>query len=42
MGERVLYIITGKVPDHSKPKRVKVELDENLEAVTVPGEAEDS
>ena len=42
MGERVLYIVTGKVPDHSKPKRVKIELDEHLEAVPVPGEAEDS
>lgn len=42
MGERVMYIITGKVPDHSKPKRPKFELDENLEAVPVPGEAEDS
>lgn len=35
MGERVQYIVTGKVPDHSKPKRQKVELDD-LE----PGEPE--
>lgn len=28
IGERVLYTVTGKVPDHSKPKRPKVELDE--------------
>ena len=42
MGERVTYIITGRVPDHSKPKRPKLLLDENLEAVPVPGEAEDS
>ena len=26
MGERVLYIVTGKVPDHSKPKRQPVDL----------------
>lgn len=27
MGERVVFTITGKVPDHSKPKRVAVVLD---------------
>ena len=42
MGERVLYIVTGKVPDHSKPKRQKIELNDRLEAVPVPGEAEES
>jgi phosphate transport system protein len=41
MGERVLYIVTGKVPNHSKPKRQKIELNERLEAMPVPGEAED-
>jgi phosphate transport system protein len=30
MGERVLFIITGKVPDHSKPKRPKVTLGDDL------------
>ncbi len=42
MGERVLYIVTGKVPDHSKPKRARVELDQNLDAVVTPGENEES
>jgi phosphate transport system protein len=42
MGERVLYIVTGKVPDHSKPKRQKFELNDRLEAVPVPGEVEES
>lgn len=42
IGERVQYIVTGKVPDHSKPKRPKVELDEHLEPVTRPGEPEGS
>jgi len=28
VGERVMYTVTGKVPDHSKPKRPKVQLDE--------------
>jgi phosphate transport system protein len=27
MAERVLFIVTGKVPDHSKPKRQTVDLD---------------
>lgn len=30
MSERVLYIVTGKVPDHSKPKRSKVVLGDDL------------
>ena len=28
VGERVMYTVTGKVPDHSKPKRPKVQLDD--------------
>lgn len=28
MAERVTYIVTGKVPDHSKPKRSPVDLDQ--------------
>ena len=27
MSERVLFIVTGKIPDHSKPKRAKVTLE---------------
>jgi len=30
MSERVLYIVTGKVPDHSKPKRQKMVLGRDL------------
>ena len=30
MSERVLYIVTGKVPDHSKPKRQKMVLGDDL------------
>jgi phosphate transport system protein len=30
MGERVLYITTGKVPDHKKPKRPKLVLGDDL------------
>lgn len=28
VGERVMYTVTGKVPDHSKPKRPKMQLDD--------------
>ena len=27
MSERVLFIVTGKIPDHSKPNRTKVTLE---------------
>jgi phosphate transport system protein len=43
MGQRVTYIVTGKVPDHSKPKRAKVQVDQfgALEGSgSSPGEAE--
>jgi phosphate transport system protein len=30
MSQRVLYIVTGKVPDHSKPNRQKMVLGDNL------------
>lgn len=33
MSQRVLYIVTGKVPDHSKPKRPKVVLGDDLAPV---------
>jgi hypothetical protein len=35
MGERVLFIVTGKVPDHSKPKRPKVTLGDDLTPMEV-------
>jgi len=40
MGQRVTYIVTGKVPDHSKPKRAKVQLDHLDLPSASPGEAE--
>lgn len=42
MGQRVSYILTGKVPDHSKPKRPVVQLDEHLQPVVASGEAGDA
>lgn len=38
MGERVLYITTGKVPDHKKPKRPKVVLGDDLQPITEDGD----
>jgi phosphate transport system protein len=40
MGQRVTYIVTGKVPDHSKPKRAKVEIDQFGSPSASAGEAE--
>jgi phosphate transport system protein len=40
MGQRVTYIVTGKVPDHSKPKRAKVQIDQLDLPSAPPGEAE--
>ncbi|MFZ4718120.1 MAG: phosphate signaling complex protein PhoU [Ilumatobacteraceae bacterium] len=37
VGERVQYIVTGKVPDHSKPKRQKIELDERMQPLSQDG-----
>jgi phosphate transport system protein len=38
MGERVLYIVTGKVPDHSKPKRTEVTLGDDTGSIILgPG-----
>ena len=39
MGERVRYIVTGKVPDHSKPKRPAVDLADLDIPGVAPGEA---
>lgn len=38
MGERVLYITTGKVPDHKKPKRPKVVLGDDLQPIPEAGD----
>jgi phosphate transport system protein len=40
MGQRVTYIVTGKVPDHSKSKRSKVALSDLDTTDAPPGEAE--
>ena len=40
MGQRVTYIVTGKVPDHSKSKRSKVDLSDLDATDAPPGEAE--
>jgi phosphate transport system protein len=40
MGQRVTYIVTGKVPDHSKPNRPKVNLSRLDPPSVFPGEAE--
>jgi phosphate transport system protein len=38
MGERVLYIVTGKVPDHTKPDRRQVSLGDDTGAIILgPG-----
>lgn len=34
MSERVLYIVTGKVPDHSKPTRTKMVLGDDFTPIT--------
>jgi phosphate transport system protein len=39
MSERVLYIVTGKVPDHSKPQRPFVSLDDSGSIPRGPSEA---
>ena len=38
MSERVLFIVTGKIPDHSKSQRAKVVLDANDLAGGAPKE----